>query len=102
MEKLKQHDIVMIGEDHRVRCHPQFISEIIKAIHTERNEVSLDWLALEFGNYGDQSLADEFIDASEYRKDLVIKILQNVPNNWGWPYQEYADIFKTVWEENKI
>ena len=100
IDKLKQYNIVMIGEDHWLKDHPQFISDLIKAIHKEKG-VELDYLAIEFGNAGDQPLADEFIASPIYREDLAIQILQNGPDFCGWPYQEALDVFKTVWEENK-
>ena len=100
IDKLKQYNIVMIGEDHWLKDHPQFISDLIKAIH-EDGSVELDYLAIEFGNAGDQSLADEFIASSIYREGLAIQILQNSSDFCGWPYQEILDIFKTVWEENR-
>jgi hypothetical protein len=100
IEKLKKYNIVMIGEDHWLRDHPQFISEVIKAIQ-EDGSVQLDYLAIEFGNAGDQLLADAFIESAVYREDLAIKILQGGPDFCGWPYREVLDIFKTVWEENR-
>ena len=100
IEKLKNYNIVMIGEDHWLKDHPQFIGDIIKAIR-EEGSVELDWLAIEFGNAGDQTLADEFVASPLYREDLAIQILQNGPDFCGWPYQEVLDVFKTVWEENK-
>lgn len=100
IEKLKQYNIVMIGEDHWLKDHPQFISEVIKAIR-EDGSVQLDYLAIEFGNAGDQPLADEFIESDTYREDLAIKILQDGPDFCGWPYKDVLDIFKAVWQENK-
>jgi len=100
IEKLKKYNIVMIGEDHWIKDHPQFISSLIKAIQQD-GSVQLDYLAIEFGNAGDQALADEFIQSASYREDLAIKILQGGPDFCGWPYKEVLDIFKTVWEENK-
>lgn len=100
IDKLKRYNIVMIGEDHWLKDHPQFISELIKAIR-EDGSVELDYLAIEFGNAGDQQLADEFIASDTYREDLAIKILQDGPDFCGWPYKDVLDIFKTVWEENK-
>lgn len=100
IEKLKKYNIVMIGEDHWLKNHPQFMSDLIKAIH-EDGSVELNYLAIEFGNAKDQPLADEFIASPTYREDLAIQILQNGPDFCGWPYQEVLDIFKTIWEENK-
>lgn len=100
IEKLKKYNIVMVGEDHWLKDHPQFISDLIKAIR-EDGSVKLDYLAIEFANAGDQPLADEFIESATYREDLAIKILQGCVDFCGWPYKEVLDIFKTVWQENK-
>jgi hypothetical protein len=100
IDKLKQYNIVMIGEDHWLKDHPVFISELIKAIR-EDGTVILDYLAIEFGNAGDQILADAFIASHEFREDLAIQILRNGPDFCGWPFQEVLDIFKTVWQENR-
>jgi hypothetical protein len=100
IDKLKKYNIVMIGEDHWLKDHPQFISEVIKAIR-EDGSIELDYLAIEFGNAGDQPLADEFIASNTYREDLAIKILQGSADFCGWPYKDVLDILKTVWQENK-
>lgn len=41
------------------------------------------------------------IKSPVYREDLVFKILQYTPDDLGNPYKEYADVFKSVWENNK-
>jgi uncharacterized iron-regulated protein len=99
IEKLMQYNLVMIGEDHLLKDHPQFISDLLKAIDKDES-VELDYLAIEFGNAADQHLADEFVLSDTYHEEKAIQILQNGPDFCGWPYQEVLNIFKTVWELN--
>ncbi len=101
MDKFKNHYVVALGEDHWIKDHPLFLCDLIKSINGREDSLNIDVLAIEFGNVINQDLADEFINSSTYREDLVIKILQNTPDLYGWPYLEVIQIFKTVWEENQ-
>lgn len=100
IEKLKTNNLVMLGEDHWIDAHPQFISQLIKKISNDPT-FHLDCIALEFSSTAQQHLADEFIESKDYREELVIQILRDGPDFIGWGYQEVLEIFKTVWEENK-
>jgi hypothetical protein len=100
IEKLKTHNLVMLGEDHWIDAYPQFISQLIKKI-VEDHAAQLDYVAMEFSSTAQQHLADKFIDSPEYREDLIIQILRDGPDFIGWGYQEVLDIFKTIWEVNK-
>lgn len=100
IEKLKTHNLVMLGEDHWIDAHPKFISQLIKKISHD-SPVHLDCVAIEFSSTAQQHLADEFIDSPDYREELVFQILRDGPDFIGWGYQEVLEIFKTVWEENK-
>ncbi len=100
IEKLKTHNLVMLGEDHWIDAPAQFISESIKKI-SDNKTAQLDYVAIEFSSTAQQHLADEFIDSPEYREELVIQILRDGPDFIGWGYQEVLEIFKTVWKENK-
>jgi hypothetical protein len=101
IEKLKSHNLIMLGEDHWIDAHPKFVSKLIKKIFQDPAS-RLDCIAMEFSSTAQQHLCDEFIDSSEYREDLVMKILRDGPDFIGWGYLEVLDIFKTVWEQNKI
>jgi hypothetical protein len=101
MDKFKNHYVVALGEDHWIKDHPLFLCDLIKRINERKDSLNIDVLAIEFGNVVNQKLADEFINSTTYREDLVIKILQSSPDLYGWPYLEVMQIFKTVWEENQ-
>lgn len=100
-DKVRTNYIVGLGEDHWIKDHPRFLCE---ALHTLAQDSTtwIDALAVEFGNQADQALADEFVASPTYRHDLVVRILQDAPDRFGNPYGEYADIFRAVWESNRL
>jgi len=94
--KLKDYDLVMIGERHWRRQEPVFIKDLIKRCY-EKNAVNL--VFLEFGYFEDQGKIDAFLDSPEYDPKPVIDALRNC-GVFGWGYQEYFDIFKLIYDEN--
>lgn len=100
-DKIRNNYIVGLGEDHWIKDHPQFLCEILRTM-AQDSTVHIDVLAVEFGNQADQPLADSLVASPTYRHDLAIKILRNAPDDVGNPYKEYADIFRTVWEVNRL
>ena len=100
LDKIRSHSVVAIGEDHWIDAHPQFLCDLITA-SAQDSTANIDALAVEFGSEKYQYLADSLIKSPVYREDLVFKILQYTPDDLGNPYKEYADVFKTVWENNQ-
>lgn len=100
-DKICKYSVVAIGEDHWVKDHPMFFCEVIGTMAADTT-ANIDVLALEFGNSIDQKLVNELLNSSEYREDLVFKILQHAPDDYGNPYKEYADVFRKVWETNQV
>lgn len=95
--KLKDYDLVMIGEYHYTKEQPAFIETLIKHCY-EKNLIN--FLFLEFGQFEDQWKIDTFLQAKKYDPRLVIEMLKD-SSTMGWGYQEYFDIFKTIYFENK-
>ena len=95
--KLKDYDLVMIGERHWVRQEPIFIQTLIKRCF-EKNAINV--VFLEFGNFEDQGKIDAFMGAPEYDPKPVIDALRN-SYEFGWGYKEYFDIFKLIYDENR-
>jgi hypothetical protein len=94
--KLKDYDLVMIGERHWRRQEPVFIQDLIKRCF-ETNAINV--VFLEFGNFEDQVKIDAFMNSAEYDRKPVMDALRNC-GILGWGYQEYFDIFKLAYEEN--
>ena len=99
-DKIRTHSVVVIGEDHWIDAHPQFLCQLVTEAQRD-TATCIDVLAVEFGNERDQPLADSLMRSSVYREDLVFKILQHAPDDLGNPYKEYADVFRTTWEANR-
>lgn len=99
-DKLKNYSALLIGEDHWSKDQMIFMVDLIAELKSDP-KVQFDVLAFESGNSSDQKLADEFINSPVYREDLLIKILQNAADTYGWPYLEAVNILKAVWENNQ-
>jgi uncharacterized iron-regulated protein len=96
IDKLKDYDLVMIGEHHYTKEQPAFIEKLIKQCYGKN---AIDFLFLEFGQFEDQWKIDTFLQAKKYNPQLIIEVLRNSAT-MGWGYQEYFDIFKTIYFEN--
>lgn len=97
LEKLENYDLVMIGERHWIHEEPVFIQNLIKRCF-EKN--AIDVIFIEFGNFEDQGEIDAFMEATKYNSKPIIDALRNA-SDLGWGYQEYFDIFKLIYDENK-
>lgn len=97
LEKLEQFDLVMIGEHHYTREQPTFIQDLIKHCYEEN---VIDFLFLEFGEFDDQGEIDTFLESIEYNPKPLIEVLRD-STDFGWGYQEYFDIFKMIYFENR-
>jgi len=94
--KLKQHDLVMIGEPHG-HVGPIFLQDVIRRCYEDN---VIKYVFLEFGNFRDQPKVEKFLQSSEYHPELVTEVLRNFVNT-GWGVQEYFDIFKLIYNENQ-
>ena len=97
--KLKNYDLVMIGERHWTHEQPVFIQNLIKRCYDTN---AIDIVFLEFGNFEDQGKINTFLGSPEYDPKPVIEVLRKSSDfGFGWGYQEYFDIFKMIYFENK-
>lgn len=95
IDNFKNHDIVFLGESHRIKHDVEFIHKLIPLLY--KNKIFN--LGIEFACYRDQKKIDLLITSKEYDEVLAKEILFNFAVFWG--YQEYADIFKVAWELNQ-
>lgn len=95
LSKFKDHDVVILGEWHRIKHDPELIQALIPRLH--KNGICL--LAMEFARREDQPLIDRLIKAPEYDEQLARQIQFNQFVFWG--YREYVDIYKAAWQLNK-
>ncbi len=95
VSKFADHDIVFLGEMHRVRHDVVLVQRLIPILY--RNGIFN--LGIEFACYRDQPLIDSLINSVEYDPSLAKKVLFNQLVTWC--YREYADLFKAAWQLNR-
>lgn len=91
----EDHDVVLLGEQHRFRHDELFVRELIPRLHAEGVNV----LATEFARREDQALVDSLVMSLEWNEDLGREILFRQFMPWG--YREYLDVFKAAWSLNR-
>lgn len=87
-------DVVLLGEQHRIRHDVLFVQELLPHLHAAGVRV----LATEFARRADQALIDSLVTAPEWREDLGREILFRHFMPWG--FREYLDVFKAAWQVN--
>jgi hypothetical protein len=95
-DKFRAYDIVLIGETHRWKQQVVFVKQLIPFLY-ERNHVTV--VGWEFGPSNFQAQADSLVSAREFDERAAIHLMRL--SNWGWNYQEYLDICRTVWQVNR-
>lgn len=89
------HDVVFLGEVHRVRHDVLLVQSLIEPLHRSGVRV----LATEFGRREDQPLIDSLLAAPEWNEDLAREIVFRQLVWWG--YREYVDIYRAAWDLNR-
>ena len=95
VEKFSDHDLVFIGEYHRIKHDVELIQNLIPRLY----EIGVRNLGIEFGCYEYQDQVDSLITADEYDEDLARWLMFKWSVTWG--YQEYMDVYRKAWEVNK-
>ncbi len=95
IQTFNQVDIILLGEDHRVKENLDFVSSLIPLLYAN----GIYTIGMEFGAYEDQKRLDSLITAETYDEAVARKLMFNY--NPGWAFQEYMDIYKSAWAFNK-
>lgn len=94
VSKFDDHDIVILGEQHRAKQDPTLVQKLIPHLY----EAGVYSLGIEFGRREDQPLIDSLLNADEWNEQLARRIMLQQFVHWG--YREYVDIYKAAWELN--
>jgi len=95
ISKFKDHDVVFLGEFHRIRHDVEFVQNLIPRLY----QAGVFTLAIEFARREDQPLIDQLLNGATYDESLARQIAFNQYVFWG--YQEYVDIYKAAWKLNQ-
>jgi len=95
ISKFKDHDIVVIGEYHRIKHDVELIHYLIPMLY----ENGIYTLGIEFARREDQFLIDSVLNSPTYNENLARQITFNFLATWG--FQEYVDIYNVAWQLNQ-
>jgi hypothetical protein len=95
MHLFADHDVVFLGEQHRVQHDVVFVQSLIQPLH----KAGVLVLATEFGRREDQPMIDSLLGAPEWNEDLARKIVFRQSVFWG--YREYIDVYRSAWTLNQ-
>lgn len=94
LSKFKDHEIVFIGEYHRIQHDVLLIQHLIPLLY----KAGIYNLGIEFGIHRDQDRVDKLITAPTYDEQAAREIMFDEASYWG--YKEYMDIYRAAWEVN--
>ncbi len=94
LSKFETHDIVILGEIHRVKQQLNLYHQLIPLLI----ENGVNIIATEFARREMQPELDKLVTSKEYDLDLAKYITIKQEAYWG--FQEYLDIYYLVWKYN--
>src|SRR5204862_1319031 len=95
-DKFDNHSVVFLGELHKRKQDLEFFSNLIPYLYQTKKINIIGW---EFGAAEYQKDVDSVVTASEFDRKKAIAIMRN--SMYYWCFEEYLDIFKTIWQLNK-
>ncbi|MDQ5844896.1 MAG: ChaN family lipoprotein [Acidobacteriota bacterium] len=94
ISKFSNHDIVFIGEYHRIKHDVELIHKLIPRLY----KAHVYNLGIEFGCYEHQDKVDRLVTAETYDENLARWLIFQQSSSWG--YKEYQDIYRAAWKLN--
>ncbi|WP_185957608.1 ChaN family lipoprotein [Saccharicrinis carchari] len=95
ISKFKEYPYVLLGEAHAIKENLEFVHDLIPKLY----DAGVYNLCMEFGAFEKQEQLDSLLTGETYNERLAKDMMFYY--NVGWAYQEYYDLYKTVWEFNK-
>ena len=93
--KFDHHDIIFLGEVHRVKHDVELVIDLLPKLHAR----GVCHLGTEFGRRKDQALIDSLLAGEEFDEALARRIALQQYVFWG--YKEYIDIYRAAWALNR-
>ncbi len=96
VDKCKEHDLVLLGEEHGIRENCEFVASVLEPLY---RQAGVRRFATEFVRSRNTERVNRLVTGAAYDRDLGVAIMRD----YAWPtwgYQEYMDIFEAVWRLN--
>src|SRR5260370_33899466 len=95
--KFKNHDLVLLGEEaHGVRQNLLFLHKLIPRLY----EAGILNVGYEMILSDEQPEVDKLLNAETYDETKALTLLFHWDEQYGWAYQEYADVLRAAWTLN--
>jgi len=94
VSKFEHHDIVFLGEYHRIKHDVQLVHNLIPRLYA----AGIYNLGIEFGAEEMQQKVDQLLAAPAYDEKLAREIMFESLPFWG--YTDYMDIYRAAWKLN--
>ena len=95
-EKFDRYDVVLLGEMHWKKQDVEFVNQLIPYLYRTKGIKILAW---EFGASDFQSEADAIVQSPAFDRKRAIAFLRR--SYFAWNFEEYLDIFHTIWQINQ-
>lgn len=95
-EKFDRYDLVLLGEMHWKKQDTEFVNQLIPYLYRTKGIKILAW---EFGASDLQSEADSIVQARTFDRKRAIAFMRRT--YFAWNFEEYLDIFRTIWQINQ-
>lgn len=95
IDKFRNADIVLLGEDHAVKQSVAFVMNAIPSLYA----AGVTNLVMEFGADEDQALLDRLVTAPAYDAETARQLMFNYNVMWSW--RDYRDLYRAVWAFNR-
>lgn len=94
-DQFKEHDIVLLGEDHGIREDLEFVKAMIPQLY----QAGVTNLGMEFGAYEDQPKVDELVFGTQYWEEEARRLQFHY--NVSWPFREYQELYRAAYDFNR-
>ena len=95
LSKFDDHEIVFLGEYHRIRHDPLLVQRLIRRLPS----IGVYVLGVEFATAADQSLIDSLLSGDTFDEELAKQVQWKQWPFWG--FREYVDLYRVAWEVNR-
>lgn len=92
--KFRRYDVVLLGEDHRIKQDLEFVQRLIPVLH----RAGVYAVGMEFGASEDQPALDSLVTGEKYDEAVARRIMFDY--DVGWAFREYMDVYRAAWELN--
>lgn len=94
IECFKDHDVVFLGEPHKIKEHLNFLSSLVPFLYDN----GIYNICYEFLPYDRQKEIDQLVTDNIYNEALACDLLRS--QYYCWAYQEYLGVLKAIWNLN--